>query len=50
MPDVSTVHHDASLKNVSIAYRNAAFVSPAIAPNARTPVSCTIADRSPQNP
>jgi len=32
MPDVSTVHHDASLTNVSIAYRNAAFVAPDIAP------------------
>ncbi len=32
MPDVSTVHHDVALANVSIAYRNAAFVASDIAP------------------
>ncbi len=32
MPDVSTVHHDVALTNVSIAYRNSAFISSDIAP------------------
>lgn len=32
MPDVSTVHFDVALTNVSIAYRNAAYVAPEIAP------------------
>lgn len=32
MPEPATVHFDAALTNVSLAYRNAAFVAPEIAP------------------
>lgn len=32
MPDVSTVHYDVTLTNVSIAYENSAYIAPAIAP------------------
>ena len=32
MPDVSTVHFDAALTNVSIAYRNDGYIAPMIAP------------------
>ena len=32
MPEVSQVHIDAALSNVSVAYRNPAFVADAIAP------------------
>lgn len=32
MPDVSTVHFDVALTNVSIAYKNGAFIAPQIAP------------------
>lgn len=32
MPDVSAVHHDVALTNVSLAYRNAAYIAADIAP------------------
>jgi hypothetical protein len=32
MPEVSQVHHDVALTNVSLAYRNGAFIAPELAP------------------